>query len=162
MFPTEPPNSPHNLRLNEQSTSISVSWSSPTETGGRSDLYYQVEYSDPDVLGTFIARYTRSTSYTITALEPHTSYCIRVSAHNGVSDQDPDRSQSRTVEECTRTDEGSKFPQSVSQSVVRFVGQSVGRSVGQSVSQSVSLSVCLSVCLSLCLPLCGNWLVLYV
>ena len=109
MCPTEPPSAPHNLRLNEQSSSISVSWSPSTETGGRSDLYYQVEYSDPDVLGTFIARYTRSTSYTITGLRAYTSYCIRVSAHNGVSDQDPDRSQSRMVEECTRTDEDSKY-----------------------------------------------------
>ena len=105
MFLTEPPNSPHNLRLNEQSTNIAVSWSPSTETGGRSDLYYQVEYSDPDAPGTFIARYTQSNSYTITGLEPHTSYCIRVSAHNGVSDQDPDRSQIRMVEKCTRTDE---------------------------------------------------------
>ena len=100
MSPTEPPSAPRNLRLNEQSTSITVSWSSPTETGGRSDLYYQVEYSDPDVPGTFIARYTQSTSYTINNLEP---YCIRVSAHNGVSDHD--RNRSRMVENCTRTHE---------------------------------------------------------
>ena len=109
MCPTEPPSAPRNLRLTEETTSIAVRWSSSTETGGRSDLYYQVEYSDPDDPGTFIARYTRSTSNTITGLEPHTSYCIRVSAHNGVSDQDPDRSLSRMVEECTRTDEGSKY-----------------------------------------------------
>ena len=108
MCTAEPPGSPQNLRLTVQTTSIAVRWSSSTETGGRSDLYYQVEYSDPDVPGTFIARYTQSTSYTITGLEPHTSYCIRVSAHNGVSDQDPDRSQSRMVEECTRTEEDSK------------------------------------------------------
>ena len=111
--PTEPPSAPHNLRLTEQATSIYVRWSSPTETGGRSDLYYQVEYSDPDAPWTFIARYTRSTSYTVTGLEPHTSYCIRVSAHNGVSDQDPDRSLSRMVEECTRTDEDSKYSMSL-------------------------------------------------
>ena len=112
LCPTEPPSAPHNLRLTVQTTSITVSWSPSTETGGRSDLYYQVEYSDPDVLGTFVARYTESTSYTITGLEPHTSYCIRVSAHNGVSDQDSDRSQIRTVEECTRTLEGSKYSMS--------------------------------------------------
>ena len=109
MCPAEPPSAPCNLRLTEQNTSITVRWSSPTETGGRSDLYYQVEYSDPDVPGTFIARYTRSTRYTINNLVPHTSYCIRVSAHNGVSDQDFDRSQGRMIEECTRTDEDSKY-----------------------------------------------------
>ena len=109
LLSAEPPSAPPNLRLNEQSTSIAVSWSSSTETGGRSDVYYKVEFSDPNVPGTFVARYTRSTSYAITALEPHTSYCIRVSAHNGVSDQDPDRSQSRMVEECTRTPEDSKY-----------------------------------------------------
>ena len=68
-----------------------------------------MEYSDPDVPGTYIARYTKSTSYTITGLEPHASYCIGVSAHNGVSDQNTDRNQSRMVEECTRTDEDSKY-----------------------------------------------------
>ena len=112
MCPVEPPSVPRNLRL---TTSIAVNWSSPTETGGRSDLYYQVEYSDPNVPGTFIARYTQSTSYTITGLEPHTSYCIRVSAHNGVSDS----RQSRTVQEYTRTLEGSKY--SMSQESVVYV-----------------------------------------
>ena len=107
MCPAEPPSTPRNLRLTVQPTSIAVTWLPSTETGGRSDLYYQVEYSDPDVPGIFIAGYTRSVSYTINGLEPHTSYCIRVSAHNGVSDQDPD---SRMVEEeCTRTNEDSKY-----------------------------------------------------
>ena len=109
MCPTEPPSAPRNLRFTVQTTSIAVSWSSPTETGGRFDLYYQVQGSDPNVPRT---RYTESTSYTITALRPYTSYCIRVSAHNGVSDQDPDRSQIRTVEKCTRTLEGSKYSMS--------------------------------------------------
>ena len=111
MSPTEPPSAPRNMRLNEQTTSTAVSWLSPTETGGRSDLYYQVEYSDPDNLGSFTGTVYldgESTSHTFTALRPYTSYCIRVSAHNGVSDQDPDRSQSRMVEECTRTLEDSK------------------------------------------------------
>ena len=89
------------------STSIAVNWLSPTETGGRSDLYYQVEYSDPDDLGNFIGTVYldgESTSHTFTALRPYTSYCIRVSAHNGVSD----RSQSRMIEECTHGIEDSK------------------------------------------------------
>ena len=113
LYHAEPPSAPRNLRLNEQTTGIAVRWSSPTETGGRSDLYYQVEYSDPDNFGSFTGTVYldgsgESTSHTFAALRPYTSYCIRVSAHNGVSDQDPDRSQSRMVEECTRTLEGSK------------------------------------------------------
>ena len=82
------------------------------ERGGRSDLYYKVEYSDPDNLGSFTgAVYLdgESTSHTFNDLMFYTSYCIRVSAHNGVSDQDPDRSQSRMVENCTTTPEGSKY-----------------------------------------------------
>ena len=106
LCPTEPPSAPRNLRLTEQSTSIYVRWSSPTETGRRSDLYYQVEYSDPDVPDTYVAMYTQSTRYNITSLRPYTSYCIRVSAHNGVSDQLQDHV--RTVQKCARTAEGSK------------------------------------------------------
>ena len=100
----------------ESSTSIAVRWSSPTETGGRSDLYYQVEYSDPDNLGSFIGTVYldgESTNHTFTNLRSYTSYCIRVSAHNGVSDQDPDRSQIRMIEECPRTLEQSKISASI-------------------------------------------------
>ena len=97
------PSAPRNLRFIEQTTSIIVGWSSPTETGGRSDLYYQVKYSNPDNPGAFSARLTQSTRFKITALIPGTLYCIRVSAHSGVSDQDPDGSQLRMVEDCTRT-----------------------------------------------------------
>ena len=109
--PVEPPSAPRNLILTAQNYSITINWSSPTETGGRSDLYYQVEYSDPDNLGNFteiVYLDGESTSHTFTALRPYTSYCIRVSAHNGVSDQDPDRSQSRMIEECTFTPQDSK------------------------------------------------------
>ena len=111
MHPVEPPSGPRNLRLTVQTTSITVSWSSPTETGGRSDLYYKVEYSDPDNLGSFTGAVylnQESTSHTFTGLRPYTPYCIRVSAHNGGSDQDPDRSQSRMIENCTTIPEDSK------------------------------------------------------
>ena len=107
---SEPPSAPSGLNLTDvSSTSISVNWSPSAETGGRSDLYYKVEYSDPDNLGSFTgAVYLNGTSHTFTGLRPYTSYCIRVSAHNGVSDQDPDRSQGRMVEECTTTPEDSE------------------------------------------------------
>ena len=109
---TEPPTAPLNLRMDAQSTAISLMWLPSPETGGRSDLYYKVEYSDPDNIGKHFASYTMSTSYTIIGLRPYTMYCIRVSTHNGVSDQVPDRSASRMIEECTRTHEGSK-PQAI-------------------------------------------------
>ena len=47
------------------------------------------------------------TSYT--ELRPYAQYCVRVTAHNGVSDQDPDGTHLRTVEKCVRTDEGRKL-----------------------------------------------------
>ena len=92
------------------STSIAVSWSPSTETGGRSDFYYQVKYSDPDNFGSFTGAVylNESTTHTFTGLRPYTSYCIQVSAHNGVSDQDPERSQSRMIEGCNRTFEDSE------------------------------------------------------
>ena len=94
-----------------EQTSIVVRWSLPAQTGGRSDLYYQVEHSDPDNLGTYTGTVYlsgRSTSHPFTGLKPYTQYCVQVIAHNGVSDQDPDGTNLRTVEECTRTLESGK------------------------------------------------------
>ena len=90
-----------------------MSWSRPSDEGDRSDLYYQVEHSDPDNFGSYtgtvyLNRGSVSRTTTLSGLRPYTQYCVRVIAHNGVSDQDPDRIQSRTVEECVRTDEARK------------------------------------------------------
>ena len=108
---TEPPSAPRNLKLTDvQSTSITISWSQASDNGGRSDLYYQIEYfptSDQNNRGVIYMRST-TTTYRITSLKPYTQYTIRVSAHNGVSDQDPDRSQSRVVEQTNRTAEDGK------------------------------------------------------
>ena len=98
--------------LEPSETSITVSWSRPSDEGGRTDLYYQVEHSDPDNFGSFTGTVyltSDSTTYTLTGLTPYTQYCVRVIAHNGVSDQDSDRIQSRTVENCTETPEASKI-----------------------------------------------------
>ena len=106
-----PPSAPGGLTLDVQQRSITVVWSSPASTGGRSDLYYQVEHSDPDNLGTYTGTVSLSggsISHSFTDLRPYTQYCVRVIAHNGVSDQDPDGTNLRTVEECTRTLESGK------------------------------------------------------
>ena len=109
----EPPSAPHSVILIPQATSIGVHWTQPADLGGRSDLLYQVKHSDPDKFGSFITdTYDlsgTSTSYTVTGLTPYTQYCVRVTAHNGVSDQDPDGTHLRTVEECVRATEGSKL-----------------------------------------------------
>ena len=73
------------------------------------DLYYQVEHSDPDNLRSFTGSvFLRQHSTTLTGLIPLTQYCVRVSAHNGVSDQDPHGADLRSVEECVRTLESGK------------------------------------------------------
>ena len=105
----EPPSAPTGLMVEASSMSVFVQWSTPAQSGGRPDLYYQVEHSDPDNLGTFInTEYDDSTSHTFNNLRPATQYCVRVSAHNGVSDQDPDGAEFRTAEECTTTPEDSE------------------------------------------------------
>ena len=110
-FLTEPPSAPVSVSLpsaHVTTNSIRVTWSPPAQTGGRSDLYYTVEHSDPDdPLGQYMSttcKGSSSTSHTFTGLRPGTQYCIQVSAHNGVSDQDPDGAHLRTVQKCTVLD----------------------------------------------------------
>ena len=85
---------------------MTVSWSPPTDDGGRTDDYYYVEISDPNNLGSYrdgqyFSGTSRSRSFS--GLRRCTQYCVRVTAHNGVSDQDPDRFNTRTVEVCEET-----------------------------------------------------------
>ena len=111
-FPcSEPPSAPSGVLLSATNTSITITWSDPADLGERTDLYYQVEISDPDNLGSYTGTVVlrgSTTSRTISGLRPHTQYCVRVTAHNGVSDQDPDGEHLRTVEECNRTLEARK------------------------------------------------------
>ena len=87
---------PLNLRnTSDTSTSLSVEWSTPAYLGERDDLYYTVERSDPDPDNVGVMIETEcgggcltGTSCTVTGLQPATTYVIRVTAHNGVSDQD--------------------------------------------------------------------------
>ena len=103
---TEPPSPPRSVSLTPQQSSITVRWSAPSDNGGRTDLYYEVDISDPDNLGSYTGTVYlsgRSTSRTISGLRPFTQYCVRVTAHNGVSDQDPNGQHLRREEQCTRT-----------------------------------------------------------
>ena len=99
-----PPTAVRNLRNTTRSvTTLTVQWDRPT-TIGRDDYYYVVEYSDSDNNGTFITsidnfRNTATTvTYEITGLTSATEYTIRVSVHNGVSDQDPENAHKRIRE----------------------------------------------------------------
>ncbi|CAI8042608.1 Ephrin type-A receptor 5 [Geodia barretti] len=83
---------------------ITVRWSAPADLGGRTDLYYQVNRSDHEdptsyTFTDFVSGTT--TSYTFCSLRPNTQYCVRVTSHIGVSDQDPDGERLRTEGECT-------------------------------------------------------------
>ena len=103
---TEPPSPPRSVSLTPQLSSITVRWSAPSDNGGRTDLYYEVDISDPDNLGSYngtVYLSGRSTSRTISGLRPFTQYCVRVTAHNGVSDQDPNGQHLRREEQCSRT-----------------------------------------------------------
>lgn len=75
-------------------------------------FYYVVEFSDPDYIANYI-RHSNSdltdTFYTLDHMRPFTSYTIRVSVHNRVSDQDEQNADDRTVETYARTKEGCKI-----------------------------------------------------
>ena len=106
------PGPPEGVSPIPQPTSITVRWSPPTEDGGRTDLYYYVEISNPEVLGSYTGgeyKSGSSRSHTFSDLKPCTQYCVRVTAHNGVSDQDPGSEESRRVEQCTETLEVRKY-----------------------------------------------------
>ncbi len=108
---TAPPGPVRNLLTTTiTSTSVSLSWTRP-EVTGRDDFYYSIEYSDPNT-GSFIlssGNYVNSAfSYTVPNLRPNTPYTIRVTTHNGVSDQDTENEALRRVDLPTRTGEGGK------------------------------------------------------
>ena len=88
-----PPSACTGLTVDPSKNSITVKWNRPAITG-RED-YYNIHYSNPDRPGSFIKHNSNpyiSTSpilqYTVSGLRPLTNYSIRVTVHNGVSDQD--------------------------------------------------------------------------
>ena len=108
---TAPPSACRNLAVSDSSThnKITVTWNRPSTTG-RTDFYYNIYYSSSEDEGKFTQhnrhRYFMSSytvSYTLTGLDPFTSYTIRVTVHNGVSDQDAAGKVNRQCEVTTTT-----------------------------------------------------------
>jgi len=73
-----------------------------------------VEHSDPDDISKYILHTENltATSYVLDRMRPVTTYIIRVSVHNSVSDQDPQNAAQRTVEIDARTKQGRSGPPS--------------------------------------------------
>ena len=102
-----PPSAPVGILVNTTtSTSSLISWATPINTGGRSDVYYDVYYYST-------ANSTRikanpqplyDTYYNFTDLSPLTTYLVTVSAENGVSNQSS--STQRSVFIAITTPEG--------------------------------------------------------
>lgn len=66
------------------SSSISVSWSAPSDNGGPGINAYRISWQTGG--GSWSSATTGSTSYTITGLSSSTTYSIRVAATNNVTD----------------------------------------------------------------------------
>ena len=103
-----------NLRAESSSeTEVVVRWDAPDEPG-RTDYYYSVSRSIPGDIGNFQTLKDRLTNtastvtFVVTNLVPFTDYIIRVSVHNGVSQNDSANDQLRVREVTARTDEGSE------------------------------------------------------
>ena len=114
-LPTASPSAVRGHRSTDQSnTTITITWTQPSSLGERDDVYYSIEYREQGSLDDFQTAGreddTGATEYThtIADLNPVTDYLIRVIAENGVSDQDPDPLDGRTVEIRARTQEGRK------------------------------------------------------
>ncbi|XP_023665956.1 ephrin type-A receptor 7 isoform X2 [Paramormyrops kingsleyae] len=95
---TRPPSAPQNLVFNINQTTVTLEWTPPADTGGRSDVTYRVVCRrctwDPEecvqcgsnaVYAPQQAGLT-DTYVTISELLPHANYTFEVEAVNGVSD----------------------------------------------------------------------------
>lgn len=95
-------------------STINVMWRKPNFTG-RADYYYNVYYSNPNSAGAFILHNKCPyvdvgglVEYSVTTLLPQTNYAVRVTVHNGVSDQDLENIHLRTCEVTASTTDGCK------------------------------------------------------
>ena len=108
----EPPSEPLSVSVTASATTISIRWLPPAEDGERSDVYFELDHSDPDNPLVFTGKVFLNGQvrrYTFSGLRPYTQYVVRVIAQNGVSDQDQRGTRLRTVEKCTRTLSACKF-----------------------------------------------------
>jgi len=104
-----PPTAVRNLRVTViTSDAITIEWDPPLV--GNPVFYYVVEHSDPDDISKYILRTENliATSYILDRMRSFTTYIIRVSVRNSVSDQDPQNAAQRTVEIDARTKQGRK------------------------------------------------------
>jgi len=95
-----------------RNTTVVVGWDRSLSDGGRpNDMYYVVKYRKVSSLGPFTtAGQTSESPFTVQRLKPVTRYFIRITAENGVSDQEPGSKDERTTEIVVVTREGSKLP----------------------------------------------------
>jgi len=105
-----PPTAVRNLRVTViTSDAITIKWDPPLV--GNPVFYYVVEHSDPDDISNYTLRIKNltATSYVLDRMRSFTTYIIRVSVRNSVSDQDPQNAAQRTVEIDARTKQGRKI-----------------------------------------------------
>ena len=90
-----PPSSPINLHnTTTLSTSFNITWTVPSDTGGRTDIFYIVTITGRSIN---ITVNITDTQYTFTGLNPSTTYTVSVRAGNGVSDQDSSNDVNKLV-----------------------------------------------------------------
>lgn len=100
IFSPAPPSAPRNVSVMFQDQSvIVVAWLAPSDSGGRDDVVYDVNCfqcdASPDCsykkpcngkLEFWPMKFNNPhTHVTVTALQPNTSYFLRITAENGVS-----------------------------------------------------------------------------
>lgn len=82
-------------------TDLTVEWKRPDFTG-REDFYYSVYYRElTNLSGITLSPHVNSSDYlyyTIRGLQPLTQYLVKITVHNGVSNQDMENDTSRTCE----------------------------------------------------------------
>ena len=104
-----PPSAVQGLSTTAGNTTFVVRWNAPLSNGGRSDTYYVVKYREVGNLAFSTAGRTDGLSFTVRGLNPVTRYMFRITAENGVSDQEPGSVGDRTSQAVDFTEVGGKL-----------------------------------------------------